>query len=268
VGLYSDIPGRDPAEEAKAEYGKVQELFAALRKQAAGERAECALQSVLPLEEEFFDHAGLKGMRKEAEDALRAAYARAGLPPPALPGDALPGLLEARAALRQAESDLDLSRVEAAFKDVLHHHPGAEQAAAGLRAVQEKQRARTEEKRAGREKRQESLAAKRALPAEEKLLAMADLCHGGEPTPCRVCRFIERTSEPLSVVRHGGVVGATVEGVVTTCAYRRDLAVPLLGQTPPEAGRVMSAWRESKDRTALEPAIARLFERFLAGEPD
>lgn len=293
MGLYDDIPGRDPAVEAPQAYQKAEGLVKRLREVAAERRAsppeiagaaEYAIAALRPLAKEFFDHQGLHEWTAEAESLLRQQYEWANLPPPLgldLETDCYPGLLEARLKLAEALRKPDLMGLtvaELAFKHVLHHAPGAEPARRGLEMVQGQMAAFKEQQDALAKENAKLLAERRGWPVERKLKALTELCQWPEVTDeglCPACCFRETETSTVASVESLAKSDQVRLTRPVGCAYRLRLVAPLLrlGETPgaadldglPEAARLQRifACAPAGEKANLEETIRTLFELSL-----
>jgi hypothetical protein len=271
MGLYTDLPGRDPAEEAPRLYLAAKDLVDRLRKEPSQpERAEWALEAVLPLSEEFPDHAGLREWREEAARALARAYGQAGIA-----GDpvGIPGLFEARSALARARVERSAPSwvaAQLAFKHVLHRRPGFAPALDGLRLLEAERASQLGElntlEEAARVVREAERNERRAWAVERKLLALAGICRWPEKTSegvCPSCLFAERVTVTVQ-----GRTETRIEG----CGYRRRVAHTLEkpGDTTTrrlsEGDRLMKKFSETQgtERAGIARDIEALFELYLS----
>ncbi len=295
MGLYSDIPGRDPAEEAPKEYREAEGLLRRLRelasarqgvsRAAVGEAAEWALSALRPLRKEFFDHQGLQEWTSEAEELLRKEYEKANLPPSLLLNietDCYPGLLEARLKLTEALRDpgtVSLAAAEAAFKHVLHHSPEVEPARRGLAIVKEQLAALDEQRDGLAKQRAQMLSERRGWPLERKLAALVELCQWPQVTAvgvCPRCCFRETETSTLASIESGGSSDQVRVTRPVGCAYRLRLVAPLLKLAEisgdaevarmPEAAQLLKTFERAttSERAGLEGTISTLFELSLA----
>ena len=273
MGLYTDVPGRDPAEEAPQAYLAARELVERLRADPSRpEAAECALEAVLRLSEEFPDHPGLREWRDEADRALAQAYGRAGMT-----GDpaGIPGLFEARSALAQARVERSSTAwiaAELAFKHVLHRRAECAPAVEGLRVVETERAAHLAELQAleehDRAAREAEHSERRAWPVERKLLALAAICRWPEKTSenvCPSCLFAERVTITIQDRAKGRVEG---------CGYRRRVvhALEQPGDSATgaaEGERLAKKFAETQgdERAGIAREIDALFEVSLSA-PD